>query len=87
MSISDLDGEEANRFYATTSGQTVLYDSAGKIVIQRRHHRGRGHEGDNAGETAIEDLVNSATFRLSADAGLRMSDYDYPASPESITLK
>jgi hypothetical protein len=59
--ISDLDGVEASRFRATTSGQTVLYDSAGKLLFSGGITGARGHEGDNAGETAIEELVNSAS--------------------------
>jgi hypothetical protein len=58
--ISDVDGVEAGRFRAATSGQTVLYDSEGKLLFSGGITGARGHEGDNVGETAIEELVNSA---------------------------
>jgi hypothetical protein len=57
--ISDLDGVEAGRFHAATSGQTVLYDAEGKLQFSGGITGARGHEGDNAGETAIEELVNA----------------------------
>jgi len=59
--ISDPDGAEAKRFHALTSGQTVLYDAGGKLLFSGGVTGSRGHEGDNAGEAAIEELVNSAT--------------------------
>jgi hypothetical protein len=58
--ISDLEGAEARRFHAATSGQTVLYDAEGKLLFSGGITGARGHEGDNAGEAAIEDLVNAA---------------------------
>jgi hypothetical protein len=59
--ISDVDGVEAARFHATTSGQTVLYDANGHLLFSGGITGQRGHEGDNAGETAIKDLVNSSS--------------------------
>jgi hypothetical protein len=59
--ISDIDGVEARRFHAFTSGQTVLYDSKGELLFSGGITGERGHEGDNAGQTAIEELVNAST--------------------------
>ncbi len=59
--ISDVDGVEAARFHAVTSGQTVLYDANGRLLFSGGITGQRGHEGDNAGETAIKDLINSAS--------------------------
>ncbi|HEY1923462.1 MAG TPA: hypothetical protein VGG44_11985 [Tepidisphaeraceae bacterium] len=53
----DVDGVEARRFGAMTSGQTALYDSAGRLLFQGGITESRGHEGDNAGCDAIADLV------------------------------
>jgi hypothetical protein len=58
--ISDSDGVEARRFHAMTSGQTLLYDSNGHLLFSGGITAQRGHEGENAGESSIVDLVNSA---------------------------
>jgi len=49
----DRDGQEAARFAARTSGQTVVYDPAGKLVFSGGITAFRGHPGDNAGRTRI----------------------------------
>ena len=54
---ADADGEEARRFHATTSGQTILYDEKGQLRFSGGITAGRGHSGDNAGRTAIVALV------------------------------
>jgi len=56
--ISDPNGVEAGRFHAFTSGQTVLYDAQGQLLFSGGITGARGHEGDNAGETALEELAN-----------------------------
>jgi hypothetical protein len=55
--IEDRDGLEAARFGARTSGQALLYDGSGRLVFSGGMTASRGHEGDNAGRTAIERLV------------------------------
>lgn len=55
--IRDPDGVEARRFDALTSGQTLLYDSAGRLVFSGGITLARGHVGDNAGRFAIESLL------------------------------
>jgi hypothetical protein len=57
--LADLDGVQASYFGAATSGQTVLYNSQGQLLFSGGITGARGHEGDNAGETAIEELVNT----------------------------
>ncbi|MDT5271371.1 MAG: hypothetical protein QOH49_3557 [Acidobacteriota bacterium] len=57
--VLDDDGVEAGRFHAATSGQTVLYDSAGNLLFSGGITSARGHEGDNAGRTAIVSLLTS----------------------------
>lgn len=58
---SDLDGEEARRFHATTSGHALLYDAAGKLLFSGGITAARGHEGDNAGQNAIVSLLTEGT--------------------------
>ena len=57
--VLDDDGDEAGRFHAATSGQTVLYDAAGHLLFSGGITSARGHAGDNAGRTAIVSLLTS----------------------------
>jgi len=54
---TDNAGSEARRFHAETSGQTLLYDPAGHLRFQGGITFARGHAGDNAGRTALEELL------------------------------
>jgi hypothetical protein len=56
--LSDIDGAEARRFGAETSGHTFLFDAAGHLLFSGGITEFRGHVGDNVGEQAIEALVN-----------------------------
>jgi hypothetical protein len=58
--LFDLDGAEANRFGATTSGQTLVYDSRGNLQVNGGITFARGHAGDNPGRCAIELLLSGA---------------------------
>ena len=55
---SDVDGVEARRFGAETSGHTLLFDRDGRLLFSGGITEFRGHAGDNTGERAIESLVN-----------------------------
>ena len=57
--IADPDGTEARRFGAVTSGQALVYDRAGRLRFSGGITGSRGHEGDNAGRSAIEALVRN----------------------------
>ena len=57
--VSDVDGMEARRFGAETSGHTFLYDQGGTLLFSGRITQARGHAGDNAGESAIISLVTN----------------------------
>lgn len=60
--VSDVDGVEARRFHATTSGQTMLFDNQGNLSFNGGITQARGHAGDNAGRFAIEsNLAGSAS--------------------------
>ncbi|HWB09266.1 MAG TPA: hypothetical protein VG826_08580 [Pirellulales bacterium] len=51
--MADVDGAVARRFEARTSGQSFLYDGAGRLVFSGGLTAARGHSGDNPGESAI----------------------------------
>src|SRR5215218_5147202 len=53
----DPDGVEATRFDALVSGQTYLYDAAGRLLFSGGITAARGHSGDNAGRAALERLL------------------------------
>ena len=59
--LIDQDGIEAQRFRAATSGQVVLYGADGRLLFSGGITGARGHPGDNAGESAIEALVNAGS--------------------------
>lgn len=56
--LIDDDGQQAKSLGATTSGQTFLYDQEGRLIFHGGITGARGHEGDNAGHSAIVALVN-----------------------------
>jgi hypothetical protein len=56
----DRDGAEAKRFRGYTSGQTLVYDSDGRLLYNGGLTAARGHEGDNAGRRAIIALLNGS---------------------------
>ena len=57
--LSDLNGAEARRFGAETSGHTFLFDKGGRLLFSGGITESRGHAGGNAGENAILSLVNT----------------------------
>jgi hypothetical protein len=56
--IEDDKGKLARAFGALTSGQTALYDRAGVRVFCGGITDGRGHDGPNAGATAVAAILN-----------------------------
>jgi hypothetical protein len=57
--LSDVDGVEARRFGAETSGHTLLFGSDGRLLFTGGITATRGHAGENAGENAIIALVRN----------------------------
>lgn len=55
----DPGGSLAKRFGAETSGFIVLYDPRGRLLFRGGITAGRGHEGDNEGESAIAALLTA----------------------------
>ena len=64
--MDDLDGVEAQRFGAATSGQAFLYNQAGALLFKGGITASRGHSGDNLGRDAVVDLVTSGVASVSA---------------------
>lgn len=55
--ITDRDAAVARSYAASTSGQVLLYDSAGGLRFSGGITAGRGHEGDNRGRSAVVEIV------------------------------
>jgi hypothetical protein len=55
--ILDIDGIETRRFQAKTSGITLFYDAASRLQFEGGITAARGHEGDNSGRAALENLL------------------------------
>ena len=72
--VADTDGVEARRFNATTSGQTLLYNDQGKLLFEGGITLARGHAGDNAGRSAIEDCLTNTAPSRRRDASFRLSN-------------
>jgi hypothetical protein len=56
--LSDVDGVEAKRFGAETSGHTLVFGRDGKLLFSGGITESRGHAGWNAGESAIVSILN-----------------------------
>ncbi|EMI44209.1 hypothetical protein [Rhodopirellula sp. SWK7] len=62
--VVDEGGREADRFRATTSGYTLLYDTTGRLRFSGGVTSSRGHEGDNLGRSAIRQFVDSGVAEV-----------------------
>lgn len=76
----DEGGEEARRFGATTSGETMLYDAAGHLVFHGGITSARGHEGASVGRSRILSFLQSTPEKTglpsSPTFGCGLSDKD-----------
>jgi hypothetical protein len=80
------DGTEARRFGARVSGQVFAYDAAGALGFSGGLTGSRGHEGDNAGRTAIEAMLAGRPHAASAFVfGCLLFDGDGQPVPERTT--
>jgi hypothetical protein len=61
--VPDIDGKEAERFGAETSGHSFLFDRSGALLFNGGITASRGHAGDNLGETAIISAANSGATK------------------------
>jgi hypothetical protein len=57
----DPDGRDSALFGALTSGQTLLYDTSGRLLFAGGITPARGHEGDNPGADAIASLLGGGS--------------------------
>jgi hypothetical protein len=55
--FADEGGTEARHFGTATSGEAILYDAAGRLQFSGGITRSRGHEGENAGRSALESIL------------------------------
>ena len=89
----DLDGTVQERFAARVSGETFLYDPAGKLAFHGGITASRGHAGDNDGRCALESLLIDDACRIattpvfgcalnSPDAACRKCDTACETRPE-----
>jgi hypothetical protein len=60
----DVDGVEAARFGAETSGEVVLYSPRGRLLFRGGITGVRGHEGDNLGLQRLTAALISASSSL-----------------------
>jgi hypothetical protein len=79
--LADRDGVEADRFRATTSGETFLYAADGRLLFHGGITPGRGHEGDSAGRAALTALIQQgeAEHRASPVYGCCLQNRCSPA--------
>jgi hypothetical protein len=59
----DHENSVAQGFGAFTSGQTLVYDSGGRLIFNGGITASRGHSGDNYGRDAIIALLQDHTLR------------------------
>ena len=59
--LVDVDGREAVRFGAKTSGQVLLYDRDGRLLFNGGITASRGHEGDSFGRRRIVSFLTTGT--------------------------
>jgi len=61
--VRDRLGNEARRFGAETSGQTIVYGPDGKLLFSGGITLARGHAGDNAGLTSVIEAIGGNASR------------------------
>lgn len=70
----DVDGREAARFGATTSGLVLLFDSDGALQFRGGVTAARGHEGDSEGALALEAALRFSNAGSAAVFGCGLED-------------
>jgi hypothetical protein len=84
--VSDIDGIEAQRFGAETSGHTLLFGTDGRLLFSGGITASRGHAGDNTGEDSIVALLNNRTPARNETLvfGCSLADRPRTATAEAI---
>jgi hypothetical protein len=85
--ITDMDGIEARRFGAETSGHTLLFGADGRLLFNGGITKSRGHAGGNAGESAIVSLVNNQTPERTETFIFGCPLHAHEQTPGSLCLK
>jgi hypothetical protein len=62
--LADADCRETSLFQAQVSGETMLYDSAGRLLFHGGMTGSRGHEGDNPSRLSIEKFFAGDSLAL-----------------------
>lgn len=83
--LSDIDGAEAQKFGAETSGHTFLYDRDGTLLFNGGITAARGHAGDNAGESVLISIVEKQKSPIAATRVFGCSLVDRKQEGERIT--
>lgn len=63
--LHDSTGEVSAAFGPQTSGETFVYDKHRRMIFHGGITASRGHEGDNAGRSAIASLLNGVADTVS----------------------
>ncbi|MDX2104820.1 MAG: hypothetical protein SFY67_00325 [Candidatus Melainabacteria bacterium] len=71
--IEDIDGAEALRFDAKTSGQTFLFDSKGRLIFSGGITAARGVTGDNKGFNHLTLALARKRSETANDSELKKS--------------
>lgn len=79
-SLTDTNGREAALFGAQTSGETMVYDTAGRLIFHGGMTGARGHEGDNAGLDAVEAMAATGS------SFVRTAGENTPAGSRKLTV-
>jgi hypothetical protein len=74
--ISDINSTEARLFRAKTSGQTILYDSEGRLQFSGGITGSRGHSGDNVGRSAIVSILTQGVAQRTSSFVFGCSLFD-----------
>lgn len=79
--VSDVDGREARRFGAETSGTVVLYDPAGRLLFSGGITHSRGMAGESDGRNTLISLITGESAVLNATPvyGCQLLDSTDPA--------
>ena len=64
VAVSTVSELDLLRFGVAASGQTLLYDTEGTLVFSGGITSARGHEGDNAGRSAISTYLHGGQIPL-----------------------
>jgi hypothetical protein len=82
----DVDGVEAARFGAETSGEVVLYGATGRLLFRGGITGVRGHEGNNVGLRRLTAALSGAGSQQVPPAELAQSQVFGCALQDPLTL-